>query len=118
MCIEKFLCSLPSPTNELSNSINLPLSELQEALSGGKPLTIQVIIDFLDSSPELSINWLINGFATMELDSDNTEDERVQELKYTIQIKLLKEFELKVSKREIKALCEQPPSILNLRIFY
>lgn len=54
----------------------------------------------------------------MELDSDNTEDERVQELKYTIQIKLLKEFELKVSKREIKALCEQPPSILNLRIFY
>ena len=108
--MKDFLCSLPSPTNELTNSIKLSISDVQEVISGSIPLTTQFIIDFLDIFPKLRIKWLINGDGNMVLNRDNTDDERIQELKYTIEIqkKLLNEYELKLNKRNIKAVSEQP----------
>src|SRR5699024_5128788 len=41
--LKDFLGSLPSPTNELTNSIKLSISDVQEVISGSIPLTTQFI---------------------------------------------------------------------------
>ncbi len=89
-------------TDELTKTSKLSPLEIQSIIDGKKPFTLNFIFDFLECYPRLSSLWLLDGRGEMlrSYTKKEADEERIQELKYTIELQkeLIEKFKAKANR--------------------
>lgn len=99
----KKIVSLSSPGSDAITKTGKPSPlEIQSIINGQKPFTLNFIFDFLECYPYLNFSWLLGGRGEMikSHPMKEADKERIQELKYTIEIQkeLIEELKAKAER--------------------